>query len=79
MTLAPPDVPELAASIAGEHFDFLKRIHIRLIANAVVDRIIHVDAIEQEVVRLFTIAINLRVATRSLESALKYSWLPGWC
>ena len=65
---AAADVTELAATVTGDDFYFFECIHVRLIAHAVVDGVIHVHTIEQKIIRLLAVAIHLRTRTGAHET-----------
>ena len=62
------DVAEFGAGIAGNHFHFFQRVHVRLITDLVIHALVDVHAIEDEVVGLLAIAVHLRTRTGALEA-----------
>ncbi len=56
------DVAKLRRAVAGDHFHFFQRVHVGVVANAIVDGIVGVDTVQKEVIGLFAIAIHLRAA-----------------
>lgn len=62
------DVAVFAAAVAGDDFDLFEGVDVGLIADAVADGFSGFDAVEQEVVRLFAIAVYLGAAAAALEA-----------
>ncbi len=62
LMMAPPTLPVSRRVVVGFDADLFERVRARLIRHQVVDRVVHVDAVEREVVRLLALAVDIRPA-----------------
>ena len=64
------EVAELRGRVVGDHLEFLNRIQVRLVGREVVGHLIVIDAVEQEIVRLFAVAVHVWTSAASAPDAV---------
>ena len=67
----PGDVAELGRVVVGLDADLLHRVRARLVGDQVVDGVVHVDAVEHEVVGLFALAVDVGPAAAGVLQAVE--------